>query len=274
VADNVTKIEGILNGTTNYMLSKMEDEGAEYASVLAEAQRLGFAEADPTADVEGHDVQAKIALLAKLAFGVTVPVSSIATTGISAVGKADFAFARQLSATVKLLGTAALNKEGELAVFVSPAIVPGSGPLAGAKGAGNLVTIRSDNLTATTLAGPGAGRFPTANSVLNDLVRLSQSLLPPPFPAMRNAPALTNDFASAFYVRLPCASDPAVSLAEVTRVAAQAGVTIRSVLSCAEHPLELALTTEEVQRSRVQAFATAIAALPFAQSAPSFMPIL
>ena len=173
LSDRISKVMGIMNGTTNFMLCKMEDEGAEYEAALSEAQALGYAEADPTADVEGHDVQAKIALLTKLAFGKTVPFETIPTTGISKIGKVDFEYARSLKSTIKLLGTASSNADGSLAVFVSPTIVPLSSPLSSAKGPGNMVLINSDNLTCSTFAGPGAGRFPTANSVLNDLIRLS-----------------------------------------------------------------------------------------------------
>lgn len=142
MADNLQKVMGIMNGTTNFMLSKMEDEGADYAEVLREAQALGFAEADPTADVEGHDVQAKIALLAKLAYGQNVAVKEIPTAGISQVTKTDFEFAKMLQSTIKLIGTAVKNTtDGSVAVFVSPTMVPLVNPLATAKGPGNMVSI-------------------------------------------------------------------------------------------------------------------------------------
>lgn len=139
LGDRITKIMGIMNGTTNYMLCKMEDEGADYGAALAEAQRLGFAEADPTADVEGHDVQAKIAILAKLSFGVTVAVAEIPTSGISKLGAVDFSYAKSQNLTIKLLGTAALNEDGSLAVYVTPSFVS-MVPFSTAKGPGNLVS--------------------------------------------------------------------------------------------------------------------------------------
>jgi homoserine dehydrogenase len=142
LGDRVTKMVGIMNGTTNFMLCKMEDEGADYGDALAEAQRLGFAESDPTADVEGFDVQAKIALLVKLAFGATVPLGVIPTAGISKVTSADFAYARSMNSTIKLLGTAGVNEDGSLAVFVAPTIVSLSSPLSTAKGPGNMVSKR------------------------------------------------------------------------------------------------------------------------------------
>jgi homoserine dehydrogenase len=155
LADKVTKIMGIMNGTTNFMVCKMEDEGWDYGVALKEAQRLGFAEADPTADVEGHDVQAKIALLAKLAFGKTVPWETVPTTGISKITSVDFEYAKTLKSTIKLVGTAVQNVDGSLAVFVAPNLVPLTSPLASAKGPGNMVVVSSENMGVSTLAGPG-----------------------------------------------------------------------------------------------------------------------
>ncbi len=147
VANNIHKITGIMNGTTNFMLSKMEDEGSEYTTVLKEAQALGFAEADPTADVEGHDVQAKIAILAKLAFGQTIPVPQIPTSGISKISKVDFEYAKILKSTIKLLGTATINPETKsLAVYVSATVVSLQNPLSSAKGPGNMVGLLSSDL--------------------------------------------------------------------------------------------------------------------------------
>jgi len=275
VADNITKIMGIMNGTTNFMLSKMEDEGADYGIVLAEAQRLGFAEADPTADVEGHDVQAKIALLTKLAFGTTVSVATIPTTGISKLSKIDFEYAKSLKSTIKLLGTANLNTDGSLAVFVSPTVVPLTNPLSGAKGPGNMVLVNSENMNSSTFAGPGAGRFPTANSVVNDLIRLSQGKTLTPFP-LQHEMTINNDYAARFYVRITC-SDGLGIIRSVGETAEQNGISIHAVL---QNPIDdpsnvdFVVTTDCVKLSQVQSFAQTISTLPFAKQIPLFMPIL
>lgn len=195
---------GIMNGTTNFMLSNMEDSGADYHDVLKEAQRLGFAEADPTADVEGHDVQAKIALLAKLSFGKDIPVETIPTKGISSISKVDFEYARSMKSTIKLLGTASLNADRSVAVYVSPAIVPFSSPLSTAKGPGNMVLVESQNLSRSSFAGPGAGRFPTANSVVNDLLRIAKMKSAEAFPLQNESLVINNDFEASFYVRIKC----------------------------------------------------------------------
>eukprot|EP01039_Chlorochromonas_danica_P009715 gene9715-10746_t len=202
VLDRISKVMGIMNGTTNFMLTKMEEENADYHQALAEAQALGYAEADPTADVEGHDVQAKIALLAKLAFGKTVPVQSIPTNGISKLTSSDFHYAKLLDSTIKLIGTANRNEDGSLAVFVNPSLVSRQNPFSTAKGSGNMVVVRSENLQSSTFAGPGAGRFPTANSVVNDLVRLSIGQQVPPFPYEEEGIALNSDYTASFYLRL------------------------------------------------------------------------
>lgn len=264
-----------MNGTTNFMLCKMEDEGAEYATALAEAQRLGFAEADPTADVEGHDVQAKIALLSKLAFGKTVPVSTVPTTGISKIGKVDFEYAKIMKSTIKLLGTATINADGSLAVFVSPTIVPLNNPLAAAKGPGNMVLLNSENMISSSFAGPGAGRFPTANSVINDLVRLSQGRCGPPFPLSSDIP-LNNDYSARFYIRLSC-SDGLGIIRMVGEAAELNGVSINAILQNtieSHQNIDFVVITEEVLLSKVQGFARAVTKMPFAKNEPLFMPIL
>lgn len=201
LADSIQKVMGIMNGTTNFMLCKMEDEGAEYEAALKEAQALGFAEADPTADVEGHDVQAKISLLAKLAFGRTVPWETVPTVGISKLTAVDFEYASMLKSTIKLLGTASVNPDNSLAVYVSPVMVPLSSPLASAKGPGNMVLVTSANMGNSTFAGPGAGRFPTANSVLSDVLRISLGTTVEPFPLSSDV-TLDNDYMATFYVRI------------------------------------------------------------------------
>ncbi|CAN0495082.1 unnamed protein product, partial [Ectocarpus sp. 8 AP-2014] len=148
-----------------------------------EAQDLGYAEADPTADVEGFDVQAKIALLTKLAFGATVPSDLIQCKGISSLTSVDFEYAKMMKSTIKLLGTAMLSADGEkLSVFVSPVLVPLSHPIASARGAGNIVSVDSKNMGTASFSGPGAGRYPTANSVVNDIVRLGTGKVGSPFP--------------------------------------------------------------------------------------------
>ena len=187
VADDVSSITGILNGTTNYMLSKMASGGSSYADVLKEAQDAGFAEADPTADVEGHDARAKIALLARLSMGCHVLEEEIPCEGISQLTAEDFAYARTLGGTIKLIGTArkSTRKDDDhmrVETFVTPCICPFDTSIANVNGALNVVEIQSNNLGSTHLIGPGAGGMPTANSVVADMVALEKGSVGAPFP--------------------------------------------------------------------------------------------
>lgn len=276
VCDTISKVMGIMNGTTNFMLCKMEDEGAEYSAALAEAQALGYAEADPTADVEGYDVQAKIALLTKLAFGNTVPVASIPCVGISKLTKIDFDYAKLLKSTIKLIGTANVNADGSIAVFVSPSVVSRNSPLASAKGPGNMVLVNSNNLCTSSFAGPGAGRYPTANSVLNDLLRIAVGQDVPAFPFNKEL-ALDNDYTARFYVRTSCLNQLGI-VRMVGQAAENERISIHSIFQNAmdteDEEMEFVVTTDPVKLSKVRAFAEAVKTMPFAKGMPLFMPMI
>ena len=220
---------------------------------MKQAQALGYAEADPTADVEGFDVQAKIAILAKLSFGKTVEVDKIPAKGISKVTAVDFEYAKIMRSTIKLIGAASMNANGSLAVYVSPTIIPHSSPFSGAKGPGNMCVVKSENMNMTTFAGPGAGRFPTANSVVNDLLRLAKGISKScsqvviicryiilhiyvrigetcsPFPLDAESIAINNDYEGRFYVRINC-SDGLGIVRSVGEAAELSAVSINSIL--------------------------------------------
>ena len=275
LGDSITRVLGIMNGTTNFMLCKMEDEGAAYADVLKEAQDLGFAEADPTADVEGHDVQAKIALLANLAYGKVVSTSIIPTAGISSVAAIDFEYAKMLKSTIKLVGCASLNNSCDLSVFVSPMIVPLNNPLASAKGPGNMVLINSENNTQSILAGPGAGRYPTANSVVSDLLRLSLNQVPAAFPLNNEVP-INNDYDGEFYVRVNCADRLGI-IKSVGEAAEISGVSINAILQnpiTTYDDLNFVVTTEKCKLSQVTEFSKTLETFEFTKSSPMVMPIM
>eukprot|EP00612_Vaucheria_litorea_P006515 CAMPEP_0171474450 /NCGR_PEP_ID=MMETSP0946-20130122/2433_1 /TAXON_ID=109269 /ORGANISM="Vaucheria litorea, Strain CCMP2940" /LENGTH=439 /DNA_ID=CAMNT_0012004385 /DNA_START=81 /DNA_END=1400 /DNA_ORIENTATION=+ len=274
--DNITKICGIMNGTTNFMLSKMESEGAAYEDVLKEAQDLGYAEADPTADVEGHDVQAKIALLTKLAFGATVPVSSVPCQGISKLTSIDFEFAKMMKSTIKLLGTAILSPDKQkLSVFVSPVIVPLSSLIAGTRGASNIILINSKNLDTSSYSGPGAGRFPTANSVVSDVVRLSKGYSTPPFPFDRDW-ELEKDFTGSFYLRITCRDELGI-IKRVGGLAEENGVSIHAIH---QNPIEdfenvdFVVTTEECHLSQVDKLCDSISKETWSKNRPLCLSLL
>ena len=194
---------------------------------------------------------------------------------IFAHSQVDFEYAKTLRSTIKLVGTAVANADGSLAVFVAPNMLPLASPLASAKGPGNMCVVSSENMGVTTLAGPGAGRFPTANSILNDLVRLAQGKTCPPFPLTSSTP-LNNDYVARFYVRVKC-SDGLGIIRAVGEAAEASGVSIYAILQnpiTSRENMDFVVTTEDVRLSQVQAFAARIANMPFALGDPLFMPIL
>ena len=261
------------------MLSKMEEEGVAYDAVLKEAQDLGFAEADPTADVEGHDVQAKIAILAKLAFGPTVPTEKVPCFGISEIDAVDFEYANLLQSTIRLLGTAAKVSDTEIAVFVYPHVVRRDHPsgFASARGPTNVVALASDHLGIASLVGPGAGRFPTARSIVADVMRISEtSSSKPPFPPTPANLTIATDFSSAFYVRIT-AEDQLGIIKSIGSCAEARGVSINAVLqNPIKDPKKIAfvVTTDVVSFAAITNFANDIAKLPFAKQKPLVLAIL
>jgi homoserine dehydrogenase len=174
VGDRVTRVLGIVNGTTNFILDKMDTQGSGFAEALSQAQELGYAEADPTADVEGFDAAAKAAILASLAFHTRVTASDVHREGISEVSANDVASAAQMGAKVKLLAIAEL-KDDAVSVRVHPAMIPDTHPLAGVREAYNAVFIESEAAGQLMFYGPGAGGAPTASAVLGDLVTVARN---------------------------------------------------------------------------------------------------
>jgi homoserine dehydrogenase len=174
-SDRITKMMGIVNGTTNYILTKMSQEGADYAEVLKEAQALGYAESDPTSDVEGFDAARKMAILATLGFRVPMKLEDVDVRGISKVSKEDIAYGKKLGYEVKLLGIA--RRDGEaIEVSVQPTMLPKSHPLASVNGVFNAVYVHGEAVGETMFYGPGAGELPTATAVVSDLVTVVKNM--------------------------------------------------------------------------------------------------
>lgn len=168
----ITKIQGILNGTTNYMLTEME-KGMDYNAVLKVAQQLGYAEADPTGDVEGYDARGKVCILANVVMGVPVKIEEIACKGITKITSKDMAEAKAKGCRWKLIGSIEKIKGGKVKASVSPQMVELSQPIAGVMGAKNALTFTTDLLGDVTIVGPGAGRKETGFSILTDLLRIN-----------------------------------------------------------------------------------------------------
>jgi homoserine dehydrogenase len=172
--DQITRVMGIVNGTTNYILTKMHEEGRAFNDVLKEAQALGYAENDPTADIEGHDAAAKAALLASLAFHSTVTIDEVYTEGISKISSEDVAAAKSMNSVIKLLAIAELTVKDEISVRVHPVILPLSHPLASVRNAFNAVYVESESAGQLMFYGRGAGGAPTASAILGDLVAVTR----------------------------------------------------------------------------------------------------
>lgn len=174
-SDRITKIMGIVNGTTNYILTKMSQEGAAYGDVLKEAQELGYAEADPTSDVEGLDAARKMTILSTLGFRANVSLDSVSTKGISNVTQEDIQYAKRLGYEVKLLGIAE-RQEDTISVSVQPTLIKHSHPIAAVNGVFNAVYVHGEAVGETMFYGPGAGGMPTATSVVADLVAVVKNM--------------------------------------------------------------------------------------------------
>jgi len=222
----IERVHGIVNGTTNFILSEMERAGITFAEALSEAQRLGYAEADPAEDVDGRDAAAKMAILARLAFDTPVRLDQVRYEGIEQITPDDIEYARDLGLGLKLIGTAE-RIDGRLSVRVHPAFLYPGHPLASVNGPFNAVTVESPEITEITMSGPGAGGPQTATAVLGDVV--SAMIPPPSAPNVTEPLEFADDVVSAFYLHLEVADEPGV-LAAVARVLADRGASVKSVV--------------------------------------------
>ena len=232
-AERLTSVLGIVNGTTNYLLTTMTREGRSYDDVLADATSLGYAERDPSADVDGHDAAQKAAILASLAFGCEVRDADVPRTGITAVTEVDLDAAGRMGHVVRLLAVAERVGEGAVSVRVHPAMVPKDHPLAAVEGATNAVFVEGADAGPLTFAGAGAGGAPTASAVLGDLVcaaRNRRVRRTERAPSLGRGLALLDpgDVVSAFYLAIEVADRPGV-LAAVAGVFGTHGVSIQSM---------------------------------------------
>jgi homoserine dehydrogenase len=223
VGNSFTRIYGILNGTCNYILTRMEQEKLSFADCLSEAQRLGYAEADPSFDVEGHDTAQKLAILASLAFGTKVDQDSVYVEGISSITPADLDAAEELGYRVKLLGVAVKTDKG-IEQRVHPTMVPKDTAIAQVMGVTNAVTVDADAIAPITLVGPGAGGQATASAVVSDIGDIARGVRTPPFgrPSARlsvSAKAPMQRHEGGYYIRLLARDRPGTAATIATRLA-------------------------------------------------------
>lgn len=217
-ANRLTNVTGILNGTTNFILSTMEEKGESYHDALSQAQKLGFAEADPTSDVDGHDVAYKLSILSALAYNKFVKPDDILKEGIRTITADDMAQAKEFGYRIKLIGMTSESNGKGLDVRVHPMLVPLSHPLAAVSGGNNGILVRGNAVGEIVMLGPGAGSLPTASAVVGDIVNLASALQLPDF-AIYFHPEIAADWASVasledarcpFYVRFSVKDTPGV----------------------------------------------------------------
>jgi homoserine dehydrogenase len=278
-ANNLTSVSGILNGTCNYILTVMREQGHDFAEVLAEAQRLGYAEADPAFDVDGVDAAHKLAILASLAFGAPVSFATMHVEGIRRISALDIAFARELGFRIKLLGITR-RRDGGIEMRVHPALVPEADPLAQVDGVFNAVVAEGDAVGRVMLMGRGAGAGPTASAVVADLIDIARGRFAPSWGATVGAlPALPTlpmeRHVGAYYLRLTVRDQPGV-IADVAAALRDAGVSLQSMLQHGQDPGEqvpIVLVTHETVEAQMMAALTAIAALPTVLEPPALIRI-
>lgn len=276
VGDDVNMMSGIINGCTNFMLTAMDVNGESYDDALKEASILGYAEADPTLDVGGFDARSKLKILMRLAYGTEVDEELISCRGITELTKVDFEYAKMLGGTIKLVGVAKRLPNKKLAAFVSPSYIDKEDTLASVSGATNAIEIISSNLVQSTYIGQGAGRYPTANSCINDIVSLAKgdkSELP--FNPKGNLD-FVDDFESTFFVRFKYMDALGITR-QVGEICEKHGVGINSIL---QNPVKnrndaaFVLITEKVPLASVRKVCADVVHLDWCQGKPFAIPIL
>ncbi|HKQ80508.1 MAG TPA: homoserine dehydrogenase [Blastocatellia bacterium] len=272
-ANRISRVAGIVNGTTNYILTKMERELKSFAEALVEAQAAGFAEADPTDDVEGRDVAYKIAILSSLAFQVPIEVENVYRQGITAISDLDIKLAAEFGYRLKMIGLAQPGDEHHtsLDVRVHPMLVPRHHPLAGIEGVNNAIFIKGNAVGEIMLYGPGAGRFPTASAVVGDIINLASALKLPDFASYFQLPISSQvceifpigETINAYYIRLETEDTPGV-IGNLGHAFGEHGVSLHSVLQkhVADDAATIVLLTHQVKEKQAQAALAEISEQP------------
>jgi homoserine dehydrogenase len=268
-ANRFEQLLGIVNGTTNFILTKMYQEGAEYADVLAEAQRLGYAEADPTADVDGHDAAYKLSILASMAFDSTVDYREIHTEGIRSITGRDIAIAKSYGYVIKLLAIGVAHDDDRVELRVHPVMLPKRHPLGAVNDSFNAVFARGNFVGDVMFYGRGAGELPTASAIVGDIIDLAMHQLKGGtsprmnFGSQKKAVVPMGEVKTQFYLRLDVKDQPGV-LASITKVFGDCGVSISAVTQkeATGESVELVIFTHEVAESDFQRAVTGIRSLP------------
>lgn len=273
-ANRIQWVAGIINGTTNFILSEMRDKGLDFATVLKEAQRLGYAEADPTFDIEGIDAAHKASIMSAIAFGTPVQFDQAYVEGITNLQAIDIRYAEQLGYRIKLLGITRRTTQG-IELRVHPTLIPKNRLIANVEGAMNAVLVQGDAVGATLYYGKGAGAEPTASAVIADLVDIARLAAADPVyrvpslayqtKSLADTPILPmSEIITSYYLRLRVADQPGV-LADITRILADASISIDAMLQKepdeGETQTDIILLTHQTQEKNINAAIAAIEAL-------------
>src|ERR1700722_2358343 len=277
--NRILRIAGILNGTCNYILTQMRERGREFADVLADAQKLGYAEADPGFDIDGIDAAHKLAILAALAFGRPVAFDAVHIEGIRRISALDIAFAGELGYRIKLLGIARETEAG-IETRVHPCMVPQTAPIARVDGVFNAVVAEGDFVGRVMLEGRGAGAGPTASAVVAGLIDLPRNRMTPVWGAsaasLSSAPSVPmSNHVGPYYLRLMVVDRPGV-IADVTAILRDLGVSLESMLQRGRSPGEavpVVLVTHETKESDMRSALDRIGALPTVMEDPTLIRI-
>ena len=282
-SNEVSEIQGILNGTTNYILTKMEKENLSFEEALLQAQEKGYAEADPTFDIEGIDTAHKIAILAMLAFGGKVDFSQVFVEGITQVNVLDIKLGMEMGYKLKLLAIAKRRDNGEIEIRVHPTFIPLSNPLSNVDGVFNGILFKSDYLGQLKLQGAGAGAYPTATAVVQDIIQLAVGLSRygkvcdvTPIGWANRRLKIAKDFYSRYYLRFDVEDKPGV-LYKIAQILASKGISIAGVLQqewilkflpSRSEVVPLIILTHKAYESKIKSAVEEIEKLPFVRSKP------
>lgn len=276
-ADRLTQVSGILNGTCNYILTRMESAGLPFEAALREAQDQGFAEADPTDDLEGYDARAKLCILARVGLGLDLAPAAVPCESIRTVSDDDFVYARRLQATIRQVSRVSCTA-GQVEARVGPALVPLTSPLARVIGSQNLIVAGGAYGKETTFSGYGAGGFPTAVAVVSDLLALARRVGSPPatWPATTAPVSVTSLQVAPHYLRLVVRDQPGI-IASLATIFSRHGINIDAVLQepgGTKERLPFVITLEAGPTSAMRAALDEIVTLPFHVTPPLCLPVL
>lgn len=278
--NKITEVVGILNGTTNFILSNMTEKGAGYAEVLAEAQKLGYAEADPTADVEGLDAARKLAILSSIAFNRRIFFEDVSVEGITKIDATDIAFGKEFGYTIKLLGIAKETKKG-LSLNVHPSFISSNHPLASVRGSYNALYVKGNGIDDAMFYGRGAGSLPTGSSVVSDIMEIAKNIhtnnlgqLKPFYYSEKNLYA-SGKIESSYYIRILVDNSTGV-LAKVTSKLAEQRISVQAVTQRNENETTstLAIVTSSCPRSYISNVINAFNNLRVVREVGSVIPIM